>query len=106
MRSEATIAEARLWAKLRGGRLGGLKFRRQVPIGNAIADFVCYERKLIIELDGFQHDQNAYDRKRDAELRRRGFRVLRVWNNSLTDNMDGVLEAIWTAAEGGELAER
>ena len=100
------MAEARLWARLRGGRLGGLKFRRQVPIGNAIADFVCFERRLIVELDGIQHDQSDYDRKRDAELRRRGFRVVRFWNNALTENMDGVLEAIRIAAEGGELAER
>jgi very-short-patch-repair endonuclease len=106
MRSDGTKAEQRLWAELRGGRLNGLKFRRQVPIGNAIADFVCYERKLIVELDGAQHDQNHGDERRDAELRARGFRMLRFWNNTLVDDLDSVLAAILTAAEGGELAER
>jgi very-short-patch-repair endonuclease len=93
-------------AKLRGGNLNGLKFRRQVPIGNAIADFVCFERRLIVELDGVQHDQNEKDIRRDAELRRRGFRVLRFWNNTLAEDMDSVLAAILIAADGGELAER
>ena len=106
MRSDATRAEDRLWAKLRGGKLNGLKFRRQVPIGNAIVDFVCFERKLIVELDGVQHDANDYDHKRDEQLRARGFRMLRFWNNTLVDDMDSVLAAILIAADGGELAER
>jgi very-short-patch-repair endonuclease len=106
MRSDATRAEERLWAQLRGGKLNGLKFRRQVPLGNAIVDFVCFERKLIVELDGVQHDANDYDRKRDEQLRARGFKMLRFWNNTLVDDMDSVLAAILIAADGGELAER
>jgi very-short-patch-repair endonuclease len=106
MRSDATPAEARLWARLRAGRLEGLKFRRQVPIGNAIVDFVCFERQLVVELDGVQHDWSSRDAARDAELRRRGFRVLRFWNNALVEDMDSVLAAISSAAEGGEIAER
>jgi very-short-patch-repair endonuclease len=106
MRKDATDAESSLWARLRAGRLGGLKFRRQVPIGSAIADFVCYDRHLIIELDGSQHADSTYDRRRDAELRRRGFRVLRIWNGELAHNLDGVLETIRIAADGGPLAER
>jgi len=106
MRSDAPRAEERLWARLRGGRLNGLKFRRQAPIGKAIADFVCFEHKLIVELDGAQHERNQRDERRDAELRARGFKLLRFWNNTLADDMESVLDAILTAAEGGELAER
>ncbi len=81
MRVEPTDAELKLWYALRDGRLGGLKFRRQVPIGKFIGDFVCYERRLVIELDGSQHAESRRDAVRDAELSRRGFHVLRIWNN-------------------------
>ena len=106
LRRDATRAEDRLWSKLRGGRLNGLKFRRQAPIGNAIVDFVCFERKLIVELDGAQHDGSVCDARRDAELRHRGFRVLRFWNGALALDLGSVLDAIVMAAEGGEIAER
>src|SRR5215471_5509338 len=86
MRKESTDAERRMWSRLRNGQLYGLKFRRQVPIGNAIADFVCYEHKLIVEVDGGQHSENAHDAVRDAELARRGFRVLRFWNTDVMRN--------------------
>jgi very-short-patch-repair endonuclease len=86
-----------LWEDLRGRRFQGYRFRRQVPIGPYIADFVCYGRKLIIELDGGQHaDDVEYDRRRDEELRSRGFRVLRIWNSELTENRDGCLESLLT----------
>jgi very-short-patch-repair endonuclease len=75
-----------------------LKFRRQVPIGGAIVDFVCYERRLVIEVDGGQHSENARDKLRDAELRQRGFRVLRFWNNDVLGNVEAVLQAIAEAA--------
>jgi len=93
----ATEAEKRMWRLLRSRRLAGFKFRRQVPIGTYVADFVCYDARLIIELDGSQHVDSAHDRKRDAWLSDDGYRVLRVWNNDLTHNEAGVLEAIWAA---------
>ena len=69
-----------------------------MPIGSYIADFVCYGRRLIVEIDGSQHvDEATYDSRRDADLATRGFRVLRVWNSDVVDNEDGVLEAILSA---------
>ncbi len=105
MRKNATDAERRLWSRLRDGRLDGLKFRRQAPIGRAIADFVCYEHKLIIEVDGGQHSGSTRDVERDAELGRRGFRVLRFWNNEVMRNTAGVLAAILIAARGAEAGD-
>lgn len=98
MRSIATDAETRLWYRLRDGRLDGLKFRRQVPIGGTIVDFACFEHHLIVEVDGGQHAENISDRLRDAELRRRGFQILRFWNNDVLNNADAVLAAIREAA--------
>ncbi len=98
MRSVATDAEMRLWYRLRDGRLDGLKFRRQVPIGNAIVDFACFEHTLVVEVDGGQHAENIRDQRRDDELSRRGFRVLRFWNSDVRTNIDSVLAAIRQAA--------
>jgi very-short-patch-repair endonuclease len=97
LRRNATEAEQTLWRLLRDRRLADFKFRRQVPIGRYIADFVCYAAKLVVELDGSQHAENERDVARDDELRRHGFRVLRVWNSDLTSNRNGVLDAIWAA---------
>ncbi|KXK42237.1 MAG: hypothetical protein UZ02_AOB001001555 [Nitrosomonas europaea] len=73
----------------------GLKFKRQKPIGPYIVDFVCFEPRLVVELDGGQHvDQVAYDRKRDALLQAQGFAVLRFWNNQALGETEAVLEAI------------
>jgi very-short-patch-repair endonuclease len=95
LRRNGTEVEKRLWAILRDRRLVGFKFRRQVPIGPYIADFACYEAKLVVELDGSQHYDNRFlDARRDAELSRRGFKVIRVWNSEVNDNRDGVLELI------------
>jgi very-short-patch-repair endonuclease len=102
MRKESTNAERRMWTRLRNGQLNGLKFRRQVPIGNAIADFVCYEHKLIVEVDGGQHSESAHDKVRDAELTRRGFRVLRFWNIDVMRNTRGVLDTILAATRHNE----
>ena len=102
MRKDATNAERRMWSKLRDGRLNGLKFRRQVPIGSFIADFVCYEQMLIVEVDGGQHSESASDVVRDAELRRRGFRVLRFWNIDVMRNTVGVLDTILAATVKAE----
>ncbi|RUT31435.1 endonuclease domain-containing protein [Arsenicitalea aurantiaca] len=101
MRSNPTEAEAIMWRVLRDRRLAGYKFRRQVPIGPFIADFVCYQARLIIELDGSQHTGSLYDAARDAELRRRGFDILRVYNSELFANREGVLDAVWVRV-GGE----
>ncbi len=99
LRRNQTPQEARLWALHRGRRLLDYRFRRQVPIGPYIADFVCHGRRLIIELDGSQHADDPADAVRDAELRRRGYRVLRIWNNELTNNENGVGEAILAALQ-------
>jgi very-short-patch-repair endonuclease len=95
LRRNQTEVEKRLWAKLRAWQLGGAKFRRQQPIGPYIADFVCFERKLIVELDGGQHAATvAADERRTAWLESQGFRVMRFWNNDVIENIEGVLETI------------
>ena len=94
MRSGQTDAEHRLWQLLRANRFEGYKFRRQVPLDFYIADFVCFARRLIVELDGGQHAENQRDDRRDAYLRAQGFRVIRVWNNDLFTNEEGVAELI------------
>ncbi len=91
LRHDQTDAEAKLWARLRGGQLEGLKFRRQFPLGQFIADFCCPQRRLIIELDGGQHaEQRSADEWRSRILSERGYRVLRFWNDEVLTNMDGV----------------
>ena len=95
MRANATEAESRLWGILRDRRFVGFKFRRQVPVGRYIVDFMCPSAMLIVELDGSQHAESMHDEERDAWLKSLGYRILRIWNNELTDNRDGVLEAIW-----------
>jgi very-short-patch-repair endonuclease len=97
MRSVPTDAEHWLWQLLRAHRFAGFKFRRQVPIDFYIADFVCPSARLIIELDGGQHAVGSADERRDTYLETQGFRVLRIWNNDLFTNEEGVLEAILSA---------
>ena len=97
MRANPTPAEQRLWDMLRDRRMPAAKFRRQHVIPPYIVDFACLERSLIIEADGGQHADNKSDRKRDACLRRRGFRILRFWNNDVIENAGGVFEAIAAA---------
>ncbi len=97
LRQRGTDAENRLWLHLKGKHLEGLKFRRQEPIGNFIVDFVNYEKRLVIELDGGQHaeeNDQANDRRRDEWLNNQGFRVLRFWNNEVLENLEGVLETV------------
>ena len=88
MRRAPTEAEERLWGALRNRRLDGLKFRRQVPMGAFIADYICMEAKLIVEVDGVQHAESPRDMLRDAELEARGFRVLRFWNDDVMRDLD------------------
>ena len=97
MRSEPTFAERVMWDRLRNRKLAGLKFRRQVPIGPYIADFLCKEAGLIVEFDGPNHDE-AYDRKRDGRLRAHGYRVLRFPNNDVGNRLVEVLDTIRAAA--------
>ena len=105
LRARQTDAERKLWFLLRDRRLNGAKFRRQVPIGKYIADFVCQEAKLIVELDGGQHeDQVEYDTARSEWLAGVGYRVLRIWNNDLTENEEGVLTAIYNELESNAQA--
>ena len=86
-----------MWQLLRAHRFAGHKFRRQVPIDHYIADFVCLAERLIVELDGGQHAGAIGDERRDAYLRTQGFRVIRIWNNDLFTNEDGVAETILSA---------
>ena len=99
LRSKQTDTENLLWSRLRAHRLSGLKFRRQQPIGAYVVDFVCPEKKLIIELDGGQHQERiGYDAVRDAWLKSEGYIVLRYWNNEVMGNLEGVLEDIGRVA--------
>ncbi|WP_407354129.1 endonuclease domain-containing protein [Luteimonas sp. R10] len=93
LRRDMTTAECMLWRQLRRRRLGW-RFRRQHPIGPYVADFVCVEARLVIEVDGGQHMGSATDPRRDAFLRTRGFEILRFWNNDVTANLEGVCTAI------------
>ena len=104
-RNNAIPHEEMLWRQLKGKRLAGLKFSRQMPIAGYRVDFVCRAEKLVVELDGSQHaDAVGYDDARTRALEKAGYRVIRFWNNDLTSNMDGVLETIAAAALSGERA--
>ena len=97
LRAGSTEAERRLWSRLRDRRLLGFKFVRQQPIGPFIADFVCREADLVIELDGGQHAEDEAvkrDAQRTAVIAQHGYEVLRFWNNDVLARTDGVLEMI------------
>ncbi|RCX32277.1 endonuclease domain-containing protein [Thioalbus denitrificans] len=95
LRANMTDAEQLLWRRLRRRQLDGHKFRRQVPVGLYIADFLCYEKRLIVELDGGQHMERRYhDRQRDDWLRNQGFEVVRFWNDEVLRDPGAVLEEI------------
>lgn len=93
LRNNATEAEKYLWYMLRSKNLG-VKFRRQAVIGQFIVDFVCFENKLIVEVDGGQHTRSEHDNARDQWLRDQGFKILRFWNHEVLGNRDGVLQKI------------
>lgn len=94
LRQSDNEAEARLWTELRNRRLNGFKFVRQLPIGRYYADFACRERCLVIELDGSQHADSAYDRRRDKFMNLEGWTVARFSNSGVFDGMNEVLETI------------
>jgi very-short-patch-repair endonuclease len=97
LRQSQTETEARMWSVLRDRRLRGFKFRRQVPIGRYVADLATYKAKLVIELDGSQHIDSQRDVFRDAELRERGFEVIRFWNTDALKHRASVLTLILDA---------
>ena len=98
LRNNPTEAEQRLWSRLRRKQIESRRFRRQVPLGPYVADFVCFDERLIIEVDGGQHaDRVARDSERTVWLEAQGYRVLRFWNNDVLSNTDGVIEAIRVA---------
>nr|WP_274426720.1 DUF559 domain-containing protein [Chelativorans sp. YIM 93263] len=99
MRADATKAENLLWQALRAKRLEGLKFKRQVPLDGYILDFVCFEARLIIEVDGSQHSQSPRDAVRDRHLENRGLKTLRVWNDEVEENLNGVCLTILQEAK-------
>jgi very-short-patch-repair endonuclease len=98
LRSNQTDAESTLWYFLRAKRFGDFKFKRQEIIGSYIVDFVCYEKRLVIELDGSQHQEEKNvqkDARRTSYLESQGFRVLRFWNHEIFKQKKDVLEAIF-----------
>ena len=103
MRSNMTPAETKMWRILRGKRFQNLKFKRQVLIGNYIVDFLCEDKKIIIEIDGGQHNEELNiqsDKNRTRYLENNGYKVLRFWNNEVMKNIDGVMEVIFREVEG------
>jgi very-short-patch-repair endonuclease len=95
LRRNMTEAERRLWQILRLNQIRGHRFRRQVPLGRYIADFVCHEARLIVEIDGGQHDHlSPREAERTLFLQSEGYRILRFWNNEVLGNLDGVHEVI------------
>lgn len=95
LRKRPTDTENVLWMHLRSKQIEGLRFRRQQPIGRYIVDFVCFEKRIIIEVDGGQHVlEKEKDAERDGWLRGQGFKILRFWNIEVLTNIYGVLEVI------------
>lgn len=97
LRSDQTDAEKKLWWRLRNRQIADGKFVRQEPIGSYVCDFVCRERRLVVEVDGGQHADSEADKLRDRRLETHGYRVMRFWNNDVLKNMDGVLQTIQSA---------
>src|SRR5208282_931653 len=96
-RKNSTPAERKLWRYLRSRSLGGFKFVRQEPIGPYVVDFICREKRLVVEVDGRQHAESRRDARRDQWLVKHRYRVLRFWNNDVLGNIEGVWETIFAA---------
>ena len=96
LRKNSTDAERELWSVLRSRQLNGFKFRKQVEIDGYVVDFLCAEKRLIIEVDGGQHTPER-DARRTAYLESQGFRLIRFWNNDILQNREGVLHSIAAA---------
>ena len=104
MRADSTKAENMLWQALRNKQLEGLKFKRQEPLDGYILDFVCFEARLIVEVDGSQHAESERDAVRDRHFEAAGFKMLRFWNDDVLTGIDGVCLMILREAQG-RLAE-
>src|SRR5690242_14717522 len=100
LRSRMTDAERKLWFALRDRRFEAFKFRRQVPIGAYIADFICFDSRLVLEVDGGHHADSKRDERRDRWLAENGFRVVRFWNNDVLSNLEGVLTLLAAELSG------
>ena len=103
LRREMSDEERVLWMLLRDRRFADFKFRRQVPLGDFVVDFVCFGSKLILELDGSQHaapEQAKFDAERTQYLEAAGFRVARIWCGDLFKDREGAMELIWNALHG------
>ena len=94
MRREPTDAEAAMWRLLRDRRLARFKFRRQVPVGPYVADFLSFGFRLVVEVDGGQHAESRCDAVRDQWFAENDFRVMRFWNNEVLSNLEGVLNLL------------
>jgi very-short-patch-repair endonuclease len=99
LRTRMTDSERKLWFALRDRRFSGFKFRRQVPIDRFIADFICFEARLVVEVDGGQHADSVRDQQRDRWFAANGFRVVRFWNNEVLSNLEGVLTVLLAKLE-------
>jgi len=97
LRKKQTPQETKMWNLLRNHQFYGYEFRRQYPIGDYIVDFICRKKKIIIELDGGQHNETQnieYDNKRTEFLKSKGYNVIRFWNNDVDNHIEGVYDAI------------
>jgi very-short-patch-repair endonuclease len=99
LRSALPRAEAVLWKRIRNRQLKGFKFVRQEPIGLYYVDFVCRERQLVVELDGGQHAESAIDQQSDHDLTVLGYRVIRIWDDDIFANLEGVLQTLLSELE-------
>jgi very-short-patch-repair endonuclease len=97
LRRDTTEAERKLWPCLKQIALNGSHFRRQATIGPYFADFACHALRIVIEIDGGQHNESASDAARTRYLEALGYRVLRFWNNDVLNNAEGVAEVIAAA---------
>ena len=96
LRRQSSFPERLLWSRLRNGRCGGIKFRRQHPLGAYVVDFFCASTGVVVELDGRSHEERGeYDLKRQAFLQGLGLRIIRFSNDRLLRDLDGVVEGIW-----------
>jgi very-short-patch-repair endonuclease len=100
LRQRDNQAEALLWLELKRSKLEGHKFTRQFPIGPYFADFCCRKQKLVVEIDGSQHAESSYDRKRDEFMRAQGFSILRFWTHDVLKQRSSVCETILAVLDG------
>ena len=104
LRKGENVAEAIMWNALKARRLGGYKFVRQFPLGPYFADFICREKRLVVEIDGSQHVDKTGDRVRDEYMRDAGYRVIRLWNTDVLNRQAAVCDTILLAL-AGQLAD-